>query len=558
MSKIKINPKNKGKFTAWAKSHDMSVQQAAAMILRNRERYSPTLIKRANFARNASKWEEGGEVLTIGITENKKRKKTGPITVDDLPGYGLGGNIFNTVGGALATAVGTGLIATGIGAPVGAALAGAGVGMVGKGISGFEEDAAAKRQAKANELAQAQSLATTGQTNLATPLTPTFKFGGTFKGKRFGKSMDNANALVMDGEIIMSPDGKVDKASNPGAAVADNIPLELADQTKIISRENSKPLLSTVKKLNKTQKLATGGVTGLTKRSIDMNVNKYYERLFDAYNTQELQKFDGGGISSVKYVAPDNVDLGLPDWNTTYGGTLNDWQDPLGTTKFSNPADNPFLDSYKAPTFDNTTKAQSYANTAMELAPTMYNLGQGLFGKRERLAEKNYRNPYEGKINSLLANSTYNINPELSANESSFRTALYNNRNLGGSRGRTAANSRSAMLGKQFADAASYQGKNISDIEAASRYAQALYPLGRDRAMTAMTLDEGNLMTNAAGRNMIGAGLTGLEKRRLVKQQMANQTARDRMLAESIRSYSPYTDTWLPSLKEWMIKNKQV
>jgi len=55
-SGIHINPKNEGKFTAWAKAHGMSVQEAASHILANKEKYSSTLVKRANFARNASKW----------------------------------------------------------------------------------------------------------------------------------------------------------------------------------------------------------------------------------------------------------------------------------------------------------------------------------------------------------------------------------------------------------------------------------------------------------------------------------------------------------------------
>ena len=80
MGKIKIKPQNKGKFSAWAKAHGMSVQQAAAYILRNKERFSSTLIKRANFARNAAKWVEGGTYFDVskyakgGIHINPKNK----------------------------------------------------------------------------------------------------------------------------------------------------------------------------------------------------------------------------------------------------------------------------------------------------------------------------------------------------------------------------------------------------------------------------------------------------------------------------------------------------
>ena len=53
---IHIAPSKKGTFTAAATKHGMGVQEFAARVLRNKEDYSPSLVKKANFARNASKW----------------------------------------------------------------------------------------------------------------------------------------------------------------------------------------------------------------------------------------------------------------------------------------------------------------------------------------------------------------------------------------------------------------------------------------------------------------------------------------------------------------------
>ena len=53
---IHIAPSKKGTFTAAATKHGMGVQAFAARVLRNKEDYSPSLVKKANFARNASKW----------------------------------------------------------------------------------------------------------------------------------------------------------------------------------------------------------------------------------------------------------------------------------------------------------------------------------------------------------------------------------------------------------------------------------------------------------------------------------------------------------------------
>lgn len=56
--KIFIKPANRGKFTASAKKAGRSVQGHAAAVLAD-EDASPMQKKRANFARNAAKWNKG-------------------------------------------------------------------------------------------------------------------------------------------------------------------------------------------------------------------------------------------------------------------------------------------------------------------------------------------------------------------------------------------------------------------------------------------------------------------------------------------------------------------
>lgn len=57
-SKIYIKPKNRGKFTASAKKAGKSVQAHAAAVLDD-PKATPLQKKRANFARNAKKWNKG-------------------------------------------------------------------------------------------------------------------------------------------------------------------------------------------------------------------------------------------------------------------------------------------------------------------------------------------------------------------------------------------------------------------------------------------------------------------------------------------------------------------
>ena len=89
---IFIKPSKRGTFTAAAKKRGMGVQEFASKVLSNKEDYSPAMVKKANFARNASKWKhaDGGPLgeenpsnydrdnnkrMYIGGTTSEARKK---------------------------------------------------------------------------------------------------------------------------------------------------------------------------------------------------------------------------------------------------------------------------------------------------------------------------------------------------------------------------------------------------------------------------------------------------------------------------------------------------
>lgn len=82
--KIRIKKKNRGTFTAAAKKHGKSVQAFASQVLAHKENYSPAMIKKANFARNSSKWKHGDggpidryspEQIRAAIAKLKETKK---------------------------------------------------------------------------------------------------------------------------------------------------------------------------------------------------------------------------------------------------------------------------------------------------------------------------------------------------------------------------------------------------------------------------------------------------------------------------------------------------
>lgn len=85
---INIKKKNRGKFTESANRAGMGVQEYARHILANKDKYSSTLVKRANFARNAASWKhaEGGPIKNIPFED---WYKTVPIDRNDTTAYNL-------------------------------------------------------------------------------------------------------------------------------------------------------------------------------------------------------------------------------------------------------------------------------------------------------------------------------------------------------------------------------------------------------------------------------------------------------------------------------------
>ena len=85
---IHIKSSKKGTFTAAAKERGKSVQEFASQVLANKENYSPAMVKKANFARNASKWKHGD-----GGSIKKKTfedwYKTIPADRNDTTSYNL-------------------------------------------------------------------------------------------------------------------------------------------------------------------------------------------------------------------------------------------------------------------------------------------------------------------------------------------------------------------------------------------------------------------------------------------------------------------------------------
>lgn len=82
---IHIAKNKRGTFTAAASRHGKGVQEFASQVLANKENYSPAMVKKANFARNAAKWKhqygglqkfiDGGDVPGTDDYETDMRRR---------------------------------------------------------------------------------------------------------------------------------------------------------------------------------------------------------------------------------------------------------------------------------------------------------------------------------------------------------------------------------------------------------------------------------------------------------------------------------------------------
>lgn len=101
-SGIHIKPENRGKFTAWASSRGMGVQEAASKVMANKENYSPGVVRMANFAKNAAGWN--------------KNEMGGYYNMGGLLGqYGMGGNVPAYAFGDVVKKIGAGAYGVGEG-----------------------------------------------------------------------------------------------------------------------------------------------------------------------------------------------------------------------------------------------------------------------------------------------------------------------------------------------------------------------------------------------------------------------------------------------------------
>ena len=90
-NKIHIDPSKRGTFTSAANKRNKTVKQFTNMVLSNKDKYSPKMVKKAVFARNASKWNkkrEGGDIVsTMGYRDDSPFRNSKSLNIYSPEGY---------------------------------------------------------------------------------------------------------------------------------------------------------------------------------------------------------------------------------------------------------------------------------------------------------------------------------------------------------------------------------------------------------------------------------------------------------------------------------------
>jgi len=171
--------------------------------------------------------------------------------------------------------------------------------------------------------------------------------------------------------------------------------------------------------------------------------------------------------------------------------------------------------------FSRGSKMAGGIGAAAQLAPALYNIGQGLFGKPEQLDPQDYMNTAGMAAASRARKRRFNIDPQLAANRRNFNIGRRNTVNASRTRGELLSNLAVGTAGKAQADSAAYAQKQNIENQYGMQGDQLASQVGAQNASTAFSVQDYNARSRAAQQNLTGAGLAQLSG-------IAQQAGRDR------------------------------
>ena len=183
--------------------------------------------------------------------------------------------------------------------------------------------------------------------------------------------------------------------------------------------------------------------------------------------------------------------------------------------------------------FENPTALQS----AAMFAPTMFNLGQGMFGKVEE--EKPFYNPYEQEaLRDVEAGTTYNVDDQIAAAEQA-RGIVDKAARASGSANEYLANKMGSAFKEAQAKTGIYGDRDRYTAQAMRQLGQFKGGLGQQRAAADQQAHIAQLQNEAMKRAHLTEGLTGMSQGVQGELQRQNMMARDRQNLEMMMKVYP-------------------
>lgn len=275
------------------------------------------------------------------------------------------------------------------------------------------------------------------------------------------------------------------------------------------------------------------------------NVGEFYDpsgtgEVIDTFNEPRTTFQTGGTIGD-----PNLNYLGRPLTGRNLGAGFN-VQQPSYTFD-----DSSINEQINQPISTDTNRGFNLSNTLStigSLAPVALNIYRGL-GETEELDPSNYYNPYESNVRSLMKNRRYNVEPELEANRLAQATYYRNLRESAPSQSQFLGGLQAGAISKSRADAQTIARQQNINNQYLAEQAQLDAQLGAQRAQTRLGIDQFNLQSDAARRNILGSGLTQLGQFAQNKQLMNNQILRDAqrlgLLEDLVGNYEFVDGKWM-------------
>lgn len=612
-SGIHIKESKKGTFTTAAKKRGMGVQEFARRVMANKDNYSTAMVRKANFARNATKFkhEVGGEVT--GKFYNNVLSKSwydNPIVADPLE-YGKGiismrkdprytisepdkfENIAkrdtqvnpktgkklseeykeampytdyavevtdNETGGkyiypmfskqVMAEEMGKKGYNMSEFAIGGLVMAGLGLG---QGIANLIGGARQRRKAKAQAKAQAKAMRE-GQRMSAVrdeklselepqqEYAPTFACGGKVKRKmEIGGRI--VPAEVEGGESMELPNGQGVNIEGPTHAQG-GVDMNLPEGTRIFSdkikvpetnmtfSDKNKKLTSKISMYEKI--LDNPKATKLAKSTAKRMLSKLNADQDGLFELQQKLNNNSTGTPAKQF---EDGGFSIPEREEVMPG-MQDWM--LSEKAFNTAPTG--LDAGAEGGGVNWGKVGNVASTIGTLAPALYNIGQGLFGRTQKFNASDYYNPNEAAATNLMRRRSVNMDPMLEANRTAASTARYNARNVARTRGELLGSYAPIAAGQSRADASVYMAQQQAENQYRGETAGMMANLGAQKAATNLQVADMNARSAAARRGMLGAGLSQIGQYAQLRQQASGLKEADRMRVNALKQMFP--DVW--------------